>query len=771
MGCGWLRASEPITSPAAHSGIQNHDSSGRPRLSLIERAAAPQAAAALAVAHDLGAAASAALGSLLEARLNAVGFPSAQVEAFASGFVLRSPLGQPTDAARFVQAARQVVLAPVVAGDPALGAVASRVSGLGAHRDDLLAALSACTGELAIPMRAAVPDYRSPAAVAQLERWRSQIIGPAHSALAVVGPAAVLQRASEAHAALPIEADLSRAVDAWPRAEPVAVADAAVVGSLSVALRVPSAAKAVEAAEALLAEGSALRQRLDPLGNASVERITGTTRPEGGCVAVSLRVEPAAESGPGTQSAASLAALVEQELRLAVDAAPGQSWSLDASVLRPGDPREVAARAAWRALTADGAGPIKRFVTYRPALGSSDQALSTASIALRQRETRSVPLRVASQVEPGQTEQHILLGAPCAPSDEDLATAGSAALWAETVARQQAERGDPSLQITPWISGQGVGLMLRAHPRSAQESADALTVRAASALGAAVTRSLSAHVVVAQRASLLVDLGETPDPGWSVLLKAGAGEHPSWFDPRGSWDSINQLNTSDVERRRELLLRGPWRVAVLSGSPNAAGYAQRELTRWLWPYVDPNAKCPAPPSSLAKPGLYRVATSEPAQLQANAWIWVPITHPARDHAAAERTVLLLNRARGWLEAALHPAQIAASAQARLLGGERSAAIAIGIQAEPEQVEPAVAQLRALLERLARGAMTRAEFDLSDRYFALRDQDRAFDPMFRAAALWLGPAANVAAPTFAQLKAFQRNLEPSRHVVVITTKRE
>src|SRR5690606_9635472 len=101
----------------------------------------------------------------------------------------------------------------------------------------------------------------------------------------------------------------------------------------------------------------------------------------------------------------------------------------------------------------------------------------------------------------------------------------------------------------------------------------------------------------------------------------------SWFDPRGSWGSVNRLNTSTIERRRDLLLRGPWRVAVLSGSPSAAGYAQRELTRWLWPHVDPSAKCSVLPKPAAKPGLFRVETSQAAKLKANAWVWVPIANP------------------------------------------------------------------------------------------------------------------------------------------------
>ncbi|MGE0325567.1 MAG: hypothetical protein AB7K71_11515 [Polyangiaceae bacterium] len=766
-GCGVFgNSSEPpaISAPSPHSGIQIEESPDRPRLSLIERFAAPSATAALGVAHDLGPEASAALGGLLEGRLRAQGFPEVRLEVLSVGFVITTPVADSKSAARFIQVAHAALQAPVAPGDPALRQVEQRVAGLGSHRDDLGALLSGCTGELAVPSNRPVPNFAQPSAVQTLEQWREQTSAPGFISFAVVGPAPVLSEARAAHGSLPSGDTSKRPIDAWPARPAPLVGDPGAQGLLSVAVRVADGAKAVQAAQQLSAPGSRFRRRLASLGIGDPQRVVGTTRPRGGCLAAAIPVETTAVVGP-----AELSLVLEDELRSALAETQGERWSLDESVLEPADPREVAARAAWRALSgleAASTAPVP-FVAYRPPLyDAAERKLDQSTLAAARKQAGTSAVSMLSRLEQSSTGVRILLANPCAPSDEDRGTAGSAALWATAVAEAANRRRSADLRFEPWVTGHGVGLIATAHRASPE---DDLYTRAAAALGEAVSAPLDARWTVDAREQLLGQLGGTPDPGWQTAFVAFSGEHPSWLDPRGSWSSMNRLGSAAADTRRSLMLHGPWRAAVLSGSPEAEGRVGRELQRWLWPFAQNDSRCPVEPAAVAKPGLYRVSTSKKAELKADAWIIAPLPVASSLSAAGEYTSFLLNRPQGWLEAALRPRRIAASAEARLLGGERNAALAIAIHAEPERLEDAVAQVRGLLERLASGAMTRAELRFAERYFQLRDRERAFDPMFRLVALWFGRPLAAKAPTLAEVRTLQRSLTPARHVVVITTR--
>ncbi|MCA9626735.1 MAG: hypothetical protein KC766_03680 [Myxococcales bacterium] len=766
-GCGLFGKggdTPAASAPSPHSGIQIEESPDRPRLSLIERFAAPSSTAALGVAHDLGAEASAALGALVESRLRARGFTEARLEVLSVGFVVTTPIADPAAAARFVRDAHGALQTPVTAGDPALPSVQQRLAGLGSHRDDLAALLSGCTGELAVASDRPVPEFGGPSGARTLEGWRAQVSAPAFSSLAIVGPSPVLNQGRAAHAALPSVDSTAQPSDPWPARSQRLVGDPAARGVLSVALRVPDGAKAVQAAERLQTPNSRLRARLAALGVEAPDRIVGTTRPRGGCLAASIPVETTAEVGP-----AELSLVLEDELNQALADTADERWSLDESVLQPADPREVAARAAWRALSGRETAKVApvSFVAYQPPLyDAAEQKLDDATLQSARNRSRTPALESLSRLEQASAGVHILLANPCAPTDEDRGSAGSAALWATTVAESANRERSADLHFEPWVTGHGVGVLVTAH-RSGPE--DDVYSRAAAALGAAVTQPLDARWTVEARETLLGQLGGTPDPGWQTAFTAFAGEHPSWLDPRGSWSSMNRLNSSVATTRRSLLLHGPWRAAVLSGSPAAEAAVSRELQRWLWPHAQEDARCPVEPSSVSKPGLYRVSTSKNAELKADAWIVAPLPVASSMSPAGEYTSFLLNRPRGWLEAALRPRRIAASAEARLLGGERNAALAIAIHAEPERVEDAVAQVRGLLERLAAGAMTRAELQFAERYFQVRNRERSFDPMFRLVALWLGRPLASKAPSLAEVRALQRSLTPARHVVVITTR--
>jgi NAD(P)-dependent dehydrogenase (short-subunit alcohol dehydrogenase family) len=95
-------------------------------------------------------------------------------------------------------------------------------------------------------------------------------------------------------------------------------------------------------------------------------------------------------------------------------------------------------------------------------------------------------------------------------------------------------------------------------------------------------------------------------------------------------------------------------------------------------------------------------------------------------------------AAAWLARATGAASLAATAQARLVGGPRVAALVIDVRAPEATLDAAVAQVRALLQRLRQGAITSADFERSQ---TLRDRwelEASLDPRRRLITLWREP---------------------------------
>jgi hypothetical protein len=131
--------------------------------------------------------------------------------------------------------------------------------------------------------------------------------------------------------------------------------------------------------------------------------------------------------------------------------------------------------------------------------------------------------------------------------------------------------------------------------------------------------------------------------------------------------------------------------------------------------------------------------------------------------AAAATVFLLNRRGGWLEQALSGAGLAAAARAAFQGGGHAAALVIEIRAVDRKRE-AVAQVRALLDRLAQGAASAADLSLAEKEQAKLFSTLTLDPRRRIVNLWRG--AEAAPPLdLAALRTFQGTLRAENHVVV------
>jgi NAD(P)-dependent dehydrogenase (short-subunit alcohol dehydrogenase family) len=93
---------------------------------------------------------------------------------------------------------------------------------------------------------------------------------------------------------------------------------------------------------------------------------------------------------------------------------------------------------------------------------------------------------------------------------------------------------------------------------------------------------------------------------------------------------------------------------------------------------------------------------------------------------------------GWLVRATSASSLAASAQARLVGGPRAAALVIDVRAPEATLDAAVAQVRALLQRLQQGAIGAADFTRGQALRERWDLEASLDPRRRLIRLWRDP---------------------------------
>jgi hypothetical protein len=673
----------------------------------------------------------------------------------------------PQQASRAVAFSRDALSRPITAAE--LGRVAERVrttSPVRAFSSAPDRATGECVGELATAKPGEKP------AAADLEKWRAFLFSSDSVAFAAVGRRPILDAAAEALRDGPAWPDGDEPDDPWPAAD---VAGAYTVEgnarTLSVALRVGDAARALEAAKALGARRSSITAHaaaLDP--SWSVERVVATTRPRGAC----LRIDLGAKTGSLTPllSAAEVGALTLDEATRALDAATGAAFSLDRPVLESWDPRNAATIAAWHALSGRReAGPRRTAVSYAhpPSDGDGDTGFA-GLLARAAAERRAASFDVRRLSEPGQGELWLLLASPCATASETTRSAGVSALMVRTLA--STAPSDDGVRIEPWVSAEGIGLLSHGPRASANESPSRHATRVAAALGRALAGAqIGDEDVGLSRAAIQAELDPETEPLWPVVLEALSPKHPSLLDPRGTWQSVTDLSTQAAEIERHAVLRGSLRVALLG--PDAAGRsgdAILELSRWLHPDRTRNARCPALPTLAAHPGEYEVDAPATAGARAVIAVTLPLSAAGGLPIEAEYTAYLLNRAGGWLERAVRATGLAARAEATVLGGGDAGALAIEVAAAGPTARPAAAQVRALLMRLSDGAVTADELAQARAAYEETHAAQQIDPRRRIVELWLARSAPKA-PDLAALRAFHRQaFAAERHVIVLTRAR-
>jgi hypothetical protein len=679
-----------------------------------------------------------------------------------NGFVFRAKVHSGPESVRYLEAARAALATPLSDDDFVRTRDALRQAPpLRTWASAAEAAVADCIGEL---------GTRAPSAPtkALVEGWRASVFSSQNVSFAAVGSRAILDVTENTIRGWPAWPKAKNIDDPWPPADVFGLTrtgDGA--RTLSVALRIADAARALEAAKTLGKSDSALVRHAASLETTwTVERVAGTVRARGACLRIDLRPEGPAPP-PGV--AADVAAMVLDEATRALREAPGLPGSLDSGVLESFDPRDAAAVAAWRALGGRlSPGAARSFVSYGSNATSEPggdaafaKALETGTAA-RQKST----LDAKRSLETGQGETWILLGSPCATLTESADDAGASALLVRSIALAHAE--SEGVHVEPWISANGVGLLAHGSRASPDEPPARQAERVANALGRALSGSrVDVTAAAAARAELEVDLNPQVQPLWSTALGVLAPRRVSALDPRGTWQSVTSIPIHSVEFRRLAFIRGPLRLAVLANGAAADANVELGLERWLKPERRGQSRCPASPPLVASTGEYIVDTQGASQ-GSRALVAVPIAPAANEGlpVEAEWTLHLLNRRSGWLDRSVRLPGVAVAAEALLVGGTNGGALIVQVSAPEGRTREAVAQVRALFGRLADGAVSAEDVQLARSDAADEQAAAATDPRHRIISLWLGRGP-VAPPDLASLRRFQhQTLAPERHVVVI-----
>jgi hypothetical protein len=768
VSCRWLGTAAVAEGSAAR--VERVSVEARPSLVLLEREGDPQPAVALAFAHDLGSPASAALASLVAERLAMRGFPAVRTDAHGLGASVSTLVADGAQAARFFREATAAMHSPVRPGDPVLGRVSNRLrtlqgrTWLGVAEQNV----ARCSGEFGLESGAPRADPGLPSWTTTLERWRARVASTRTVRLAAVGPRALLEEAADAVRELPAWPEGDAPDDPWPDADYVGIDLSPVPAkSLAIALRVGEARRALDAAHQLALPNARLRVRLAALAHGwKLSRVTATTRPRGACLRLDL-AGPLVED-PSWADAARLATVGLEEMREALAATPPLHSNADESLIRPADPRRAASAAAWRGLAdQQPPGPDRHAVAFATHfVGTPAEARAQLVAALkREAELRRGPkLDVRVRAEAGQAEVWALLASPCAASAASPTTDAAPALFVTAAALLQS-RSD-SVMVEPWVSPLGVGLIAHGPRAFPGEAPELQARRIASALGRLLLRAaeIGTDTLLSARTELLDEVGSSPRPGWWLTLGALSHGHVGWLDPHGSWESLRDATLEGTREQWRRFLSGPLRLAVVTNfDAGQAQQLQTTLQHWLRPLLTPSWTCPAPPVGNAPSGEQRLRGRAAQGSDALAYIAAPV--PVGQFEQARWTAWLLNRPGGWLARSLEQPALVSSAAARVVGRPEFAALVVEARALDGRLDQAVAQLRALLDRLAAGAANLTDFASARTAFAAARANMALEPRNRLAQLWAGPEPQPVASLKA-LRAFHASLRSDRLTVVV-----
>lgn len=614
---------------------------------------------------------------------------------------------------------------------------------------------------------------REPALPAELEAWRAAAHGIGRLAVAVAGDARLAGAVAEALARTP----------PWPRASPAPPSpwpdDPTIVYEASgevppgaarivVTARSLTATRAVAVAPALGDARGALARRLAGLdAPARVRSVIATAHVDGGCVALTLDLAARNLASSAPERIATAAALARQEMSVELADGAARPDVADESARRAADPRDAAERAAWWGL---GAGhgrssdpeprltlavgvAATRSATEAPKADALRAAIDRASLAWQ-----SPVVEGRARVERGQGEIWLLLASPCGTWPEASGDAGLGATVAASAAAQ-AERDAGDARVEPFVDPEGIGVVIHGPARPAETPvahARRIADLAARALAAV---PLDPARVDAARTALLASSTEADARLFAVLAGAVAPEHPSWLAPSGTAFGLMSETTDAVAARAAAVRTGPLRVAVLADSDAAqAGAAVGAVDRWVARRPGDAGACPSVPT-LASPRAGTYTVDLPVGAPSEALIAAALPP---DDAAARRAALAvaaaLDGSEGLLARALAAEgdagapPLARAWSAKVVGAAPAAALVVRLVGADAALDGAVAQTRALLNRVRQGALRDQDRARADAVLARAREAAALDPRARLIDLWRGEPPYVL-PSLDELHAF------------------
>lgn len=743
---------------------------GRPSLHLIRRSGDPKGAVALAVFPPGGSQASLQLAQLIQSRLETDQTQGrTELSVHSLGFVIASEVDSNEAGTAWVKKVHEALTQEISSKEAEsvelrsfLKSAADRVDSPSPYRD--------CMGQLGAegkaPLLKALATEARGDFQATLESLRKNSVGAGRVGLAAVGGSELLDAVAQAH-----DRDWVEGIppdDSWSPERRIGVIDSAGGRELRIALRVNDAEAALAGIRALRQPNHPLHARLHVLdSNLSVESTEVALRPAGACAGITIRI---ASQGPQpTILSLSQAAIVAQEEMLATVGQTLIEDETNLALISPSGALEAVAVGAWTAVRSERTGlQTATIVEYR---SPPEDSLSASELGATINETRAAwakrNLPVASASEIGQRELWMLLASECGTAPESIDETGLRALAVHTLAAQF--DGTRGVGLVPWVSPEGLGLLAHAPPLRGEDPQSQAS-RIARALATAFAGPpLDGRVVAAERSRQLDILGN--DPADALITNILGGGHPSMVAPLGNEKTVATQSTADVERTRDDLVREPLRLALLQTTSSGQKEAARgALSAWLAPLLDHPSSCGRLVAEPAAPGLWEVETiDEHVQTGAVVGVWSPTTRPL-----GKATEFLLNRPNGYLKNSLLVSGLAASAEARWIGGSKFGGLVIRVGAEAHQLDQAVQQTRALLQRLAEGAVSDKDAALAQAEFSRQEELISRTGAGRLTRLWLKgttlPSTDVPIDA-AALRKLHRTLSEKNHRIVAVRRRK